>query len=172
MTTFEPVGYRSIRTGVLMSNLDSVYDYGVRNPRGRRMNDAEWEAFGGWALCLGSVNLYDVLPLCPPDVRVCAWVKSFAVFRPNVNPAYAWEPVIIRNPRTRRSRTEDTVRDWVSARITLRKGLVGAKPVAFNLWIIALLGVTENDTLDDLFPGTEGLMTAWGASIQELLFVS
>lgn len=45
MTTFEPVGYRSIRTGVLMSNLDSVYDYGVRNPRGRRMNEAEWSAY-------------------------------------------------------------------------------------------------------------------------------
>jgi hypothetical protein len=128
--------------------------------------------YDGWALCLGSVNLYDVLPLCPPDVRVCAWVKTFAAFKPNVNPAYAWEPVIIRGARAKRERTEDTVRDWVSAPITLRKGLVGAKPMAFNLWIIDVLGVTDEDTLDDLFPGTEGLMAAWGASMQELLFVS
>lgn len=45
MTTFEPVGYRSIRTGALMSSLDSVHDYGVRNPRGRRMREAEWSEY-------------------------------------------------------------------------------------------------------------------------------
>lgn len=48
----------------------------------------------GWALSTSSAALRDVLLLCPADVRVAAWVKPFAVFKPGVNPAYAWEPVI------------------------------------------------------------------------------
>lgn len=128
--------------------------------------------YDGWALSTASTTLQQVLAVCPSAVRVAAWVKPFASFKPGVNPAYAWEPVIFKGARAKRDRDEQTVRDWQAANITLQRGLVGAKPLAFNLWIIALLGVTEGDTLDDLFPGTEGLMTAWGASIQELLFVS
>lgn len=45
MTTFEPVGYRAPNTGVLTTNLQAHRDYGVRNSKGRRMNDAEWEAY-------------------------------------------------------------------------------------------------------------------------------
>src|SRR5574343_923275 len=48
----------------------------------------------GWALSLHTPSLRELLPLCPPDVRVGAWCKSFCSFKPNVNPAYAWEPVI------------------------------------------------------------------------------
>ena len=116
------------------------------------------EQFDGWALSLSSVTLHTLLPLCPPKVRVAAWVKPFAVFRPNVNPAYAWEPVIFSGSR-KRERYEDTVRDWCSANITLKKGLVGAKPPAFADWILDLLGVTPWDEFIDLFPGT-GAMTA------------
>lgn len=38
--------------------------------------------------------------------------------------------------------------------ITLKKGLVGAKPPAFCEWILDLLGWEPGDQLDDLFPGT------------------
>jgi hypothetical protein len=46
----------------------------------------------GWALSTSSPALRDVLPLCPADVRVMAWVKPFAAFKKNVRVAYAWEP--------------------------------------------------------------------------------
>jgi len=95
-----------------------------------------------------------VLRLCPPDVRVGAWVKPFASFKPGVNPAYAWEPVVFRGGRTKRARSEPTVRDWVSVSITLKKGLTGAKPRAFAEWIVEFLGAQPGDTIDDLFPGT------------------
>jgi hypothetical protein len=40
----------------------------------------------------------------------------------------------------------------------MRKGLVGAKPAEFNVWMLDLLGFDpELDTIDDLFPGTYGL---------------
>jgi hypothetical protein len=42
----------------------------------------------------------------------------------------------------------------------MRKGLVGAKPLAFNLWILDLLNYQEGDILDDLFPGTNGMADA------------
>lgn len=107
----------------------------------------------GWALSASSPSLRFLLPLCPPTVRVMAWVKPFCSFKPGVNPAYAWEPVLVQGGR-RRGRTQPTMRDFVSANITLRRGLAGAKPDAFFQWLIDVLNVQEGDTLDDLYPGT------------------
>lgn len=108
----------------------------------------------GWALSCSSPSLRWLMPYCPDDVRVSAWVKPFAVFKPNVNPAYAWEPVIWRGGRKKRGRREPTVRDWVSAEITLKKGLTGAKPEPFVWWLLDLLGLESHDTLTDIYPGT------------------
>jgi hypothetical protein len=117
----------------------------------------------GWALSLHTPSLRVLLPMCPEDCRVAAWVKPFASFKPNVNPAYAWEPVIWRGGR-KREREEPTVRDWVSANITLMKGLPGAKPDAFWYWLFELLGIRQGDTFVDLFPGTnrgQAALEAW-----------
>ena len=110
----------------------------------------------GWALSCSSPSLRYLLSLCPEDVRVMAWVKPFAVFKPNVPVAYAWEPVIVRGGR-KRTRQQPTVRDWVSANITLKKGLVGAKPAAFYHWLLDVLNVTGEDEVVDLYPGTATL---------------
>ena len=83
-----------------------------------------------WALSLHSPSLRTILPMCPEDVRVMAWVKPFAAFKANVNPAYAWEPVIVRGGR-KRTRWEDKIRDWVCERIMMKKGVPGAKPRDF-----------------------------------------
>lgn len=113
----------------------------------------------GWALSLASTNLADILPLCPADVRVMAWVKPFASFKPGVGVAYAWEPVIVRGGR-RRSRAQGTVRDWCAVNITLQRGLTGAKPRDFIWWLLDVLNVRPSDTVDDLFPGTGGVGAA------------
>lgn len=111
----------------------------------------------GWALSCSSPTLQYLLSLCPADVRVLAWVKPFAVFRPNVGLAYAWEPVIFRGGR-KITRSQPTIRDWVSANITLKKGLVGAKPPAFCTWLLDVLNVQKGDEVVDLYPGT-GILT-------------
>lgn len=111
----------------------------------------------GWAMSLHTPSLATILPMCPDDVRVCAWVKPFAVFKPNVNPGYCWEPVILRGGRTKRDRTEPTVRDYLAEPIALKKRLPGAKPLGFCMWILDLLGYRNGDTLDDLFPGTDAM---------------
>ena len=110
----------------------------------------------GWALSATSVSLPILLPMCPEGVRIMAWVKPFAIFKPNVNPAYAWEPVIVWGGR-KRGRDIPTVRDWVSCNITLKKGLTGAKPEAFCGWLLDVLHVQPGDEFFDLYPGTEVL---------------
>ncbi|MDH3582388.1 MAG: hypothetical protein OEM91_17415, partial [Hyphomicrobiales bacterium] len=99
--------------------------------------------------------------MCPEDVRIASWVKPFAVFKPNVTRAWTWEPVIFRGGRDI-PRSAPTWRDHVEAvsePITLKRGLVGAKPRAFCEWILGGLGWQAGDDLDDLFPGT-GIMDA------------
>ena len=127
----------------------------------------DWLSFeypDGWAMSLSSPSLKTILPMCPTDCRVSAWVKPFAIFKPNVNPTYAWEPVIWRGGR-KGDRNRATVRDWVSANITLKKGLTGAKPPEFSLWFLDILGYVEGDEIDDLFPGTGAVKAAWDTRI-------
>src|ERR1043166_5967819 len=52
-------------------------------------------SYDGWALSCSSPSLREILPMCPETVRVMAWVKPFCAFKVNVNPAYAWEPIIV-----------------------------------------------------------------------------
>jgi hypothetical protein len=117
----------------------------------------------GWAMSLNSNTLQTILSLCPSDVRIGAWVKPFAVFRPGVNPAYCWEPVIFRGGRTKRSRKVDTVRDYHEECITMKRGTPGAKPPGFVAWIVALLGadVRQGDTITDLFHGSGAMLGVW-----------
>jgi hypothetical protein len=121
----------------------------------------------GWALSCSSPSLRYLLPLCPDDVRIGAWVKPFHAFKKGVRPAYAWEPVIYRggrnvgHPPPPKGGKATTPRDWVSANITLQKGLVGVKPPAVCAWIFDLLGMQAGDTLVDLFPGSGAVTEAW-----------
>ncbi len=118
------------------------------------------EGYDAWALSCSSPSLPVLLPMCPSGVRIAAWVKPFCIFKPNVNPAYAWEPVLFKVGR-KRTRDQLTERDWVSVNITLRKGLTGAKPEAFCFWLFRLLNLQSGDTLDDLFPGTGIVTDCW-----------
>ena len=123
----------------------------------------------GWALSLSSPSLKQILPLAPDTARVMAWVKPFAVFKPNVNPAYAWEPVIVHGGR-KMGRGMPTVRDWHSANITLRKGLCGAKPESFCRWICDVLGAQPGDEMHDLYPGTGVMGRVWESRIMPIEF--
>jgi hypothetical protein len=116
----------------------------------------------GWALSMSSVTLRTLLPLCPEDVRVMAWVKPWAVFRKGVNPAYGWEPVIVRGGRKHRV-SQPTVTDWIAVSITRQRGTVGAKPEAFVWWVLSVLNVKADDEFVDLFPGSKAVSRAWEA---------
>jgi hypothetical protein len=123
----------------------------------------------GWGMSLSTPSLWTILPMCPADVRVGAWVKPFASFKPNVNPGYCWEPVIFRGGRGL-GRDIDTVRDYVSEGITLRRGLTGAKPERFCWWVFDMLGAQPGDAMADLFPGSGAVTRAWRSYQHERLF--
>lgn len=125
--------------------------------------------YDAWALSCSSPSLREILAYCPPAVRVAAWVKPFCSFKPNVNPAYAWEPVIFHGSRAVRGRGQTTVRDWVSANITLKRGLSGAKPEEFCFWLFDLLGMRADDEFCDLFPGTGAVTKAWHKWCQQIV---
>lgn len=121
----------------------------------------------GWALSSSVPALRTLWPMCPPDVRVGAWVKTFSAFKRGVRPAYAWEPVLYwrgRNPPRfahqppQKGGKQTTPKDFVAAPITLKKGLTGAKPLAFCEWVLDLLNVQPGDEVVDMFPGT-GIMS-------------
>lgn len=143
--------------------------------------DTHWRLVGhlninypdGWAMSATSGSLRQLLPLCPPDVRVSPWCKTFSAFKKGVRPAYAWEPVIWRGGRNpangyphapppkggKQNTPKDFHETWsqeggLFAPITLRKGFTGAKPPEFCRWILDLLNYQPGDEMDDLFPGT------------------
>ena len=138
---------------------DPTYDNVDEHASLFRRLDAD---FDGWAYSLGATmaEVKALAPYFPDDARLGAWVKPFAVFKPGVNPAYAFELVVFK-PARRRGRDLPTVRDWVSANITLKKGLTGAKPEAFSFWIFEILGAQPHDEFVDLFPGTGAVTEAW-----------
>lgn len=123
----------------------------------------------GWALSCSSPSLRLLLPLCPDDVRVGAWVKPFHAYKKGVRPAYAWEPLLFRGGRNTNPPTPDkggeaiTPKDFVSANITLRKGFPGAKPLEFCWWVFDLLGAEPLDDFHDIFPGSGAVTEAWDA---------
>jgi hypothetical protein len=121
---------------------------------------ARLETFDAWALSLSSPSLQQMLPLCPEGVRVGSWVKPFCAFRPNVNPAYAWEPVIFKLSR-QRTRQQMTIRDWHSANMTMERGLCGVKPESFCVWLFEMLNLQPGDKFFDLFEGSGAVTRAF-----------
>lgn len=126
----------------------------------------------GWALSCHVPSLRTLLPLCPDDVRVGAWVKPFHALKKGVRPSYGWGPVLYRggrNPPTHKhppppkGGKATTPRDFIAENITLRRGLVGVKPDRVCWWIFDMLGLAAGDTLDDLYPGSGAVGRAWTA---------
>lgn len=115
-------------------------------------------SYDGWALSTSADALRDLLPLCPPDVRVCAWVKPVGACPATYGLHNCWEPLLVVPARSLRP----GVRDWISAQPARFGGnLPGRKPLAFAAWLFDCLGLLPGDELVDLFPGTGIIGRAW-----------
>lgn len=138
------------------------YGEGAREVNHRLLVNHLDDEFDAWALSTGSYCLGEVLDYCPDDVRIASWVKPFAVFKPGVNPAYAWEPIIFSLGRQHPTgEGHETVRDWVSANVTVERGTAGAKPEEVCYWLFRLLNLKPDDEFVDLFPGSGAVSDAW-----------
>lgn len=137
--------------------------YGKEPTYGGEVDHAELvasllERYDGWALSTGAYALRAVLPLCPPNVRICAWVKPIGVSSRTQGLHNTWEPLIVSPGR----RLAPGKRDWFSAQPARGGGnLIGRKPLAFCAFLFDALGMLQGDSLDDLFPGTGIVARAW-----------
>lgn len=115
-------------------------------------------SYDGWALSTSAAALQELLPLCPPGVRVCAWTKPGGVPPGTRGPHNTWEVVIVKPAR----RERPGVRDSIVCHPARGGGsLPGRKPIAFVRWVIALLGARRGDELVDLYPGTGVVGRVW-----------
>jgi len=112
----------------------------------------------GFALSCNPANLTWLLPAATRKVRVCAWVKPYRQLW-TVGVQYSWEPVLLVGGHADPKRRPMVV-DWLLCKPTRKRGLCGANPALFNHWILDLLGYVDGDTLDDLYPGTNGMAVA------------
>lgn len=134
-------------------------------------------AYDAWALSTSASALPYVLSLCPPGVRVAAWFRGSRHNSQAGIPQQAWEPVIyagqiVRKPsrtadgdvfRHGGTRRVDALVHVARPRTTDPDRVIGAKSATFARWLFDLLGATPDDTLDDLFPGSGGILRAWNA---------
>ena len=147
-------------------------------------------SYDTWALSTSAAALQEVLAVCPPGVRVAAWVRGARENKGATGPLTSWEPVIYGGQLlTRRvhlvdstdlsrvderpvaenlldgsdlqTRRVDSLVAGVAARTTDPKRVVGAKPAAFCGWLFRLLDARPGDVFVDVFPGSGGVARAW-----------
>lgn len=135
----------------------------------------------GWVMSLSEKSLRHILPLCPDDCRVAAWITDRARFAGKaVAVRKHFEPVIFRGGREHAetgNRTADFIVTqqepmnngqprYIMCRRDIESGkiFVGRKPTKFALWVLDLLGVQNGDLIDDLFPGSGAVKRAWDTS--------
>ena len=117
--------------------------------------------YDGWAIALSADSLALYLSACPPGVRVGVWWKR------NTMPSGArvhnrWEPVIFFIPADRRSREVEGFLETTDVLDApkLNTGFVGAKPPAWTRWVLAVLGHSPEDSVDDIFNGSGAVSRA------------
>ena len=141
-------------------------DYGGEVDHEELINQLQSQ-FDGWILHthVPGLRMMERKGWIPDEVRLCSWVKSFAAFKRNVPVAYAWEPVIIKACRKPVVSGRQVMRDFIETPaikcpITLQRGLAGAKPEKVCWWAFELAGLTPDDELIDLYPGTGAVSVA------------
>lgn len=161
-------------------------DYSGNGPSDRHPEAGIWDSPGahrdlvsrlvaeydGWAVALSPDSLRVYLEVCPSDVHVMVWYRRNGM--PGGNRVRrSWEPVIIRQPPSRRGRKEVmmTTSDVLDVPAG-RPRFAGAKPPQWTRWVLTALGYDPAvDELDDIFTGSgavlaaaDGLLPIGGAS--------
>lgn len=114
--------------------------------------------FNGWALSTSARALRQLLPLCPPEIRVCAWVKPGGAPPQTYGLHNVWEAVLVLQGR----RLQPGRRDALYVHPARFGGeLPGRKPLKFCAWLFDALGMLPGDELVDFFPGTGIVTRAW-----------
>lgn len=132
----------------------------------------------GWAISLSERSLRTILPMCPPEARVAAWITDRPRFAGKAVPVRKhFEPVIFMGGRSY-AETGNRAADYIVTKqeplpagtpryamvksdIRAGKTFLGRKPRAFALWLFDLLGLQAGDEFVDLFPGSGAVTAAY-----------
>lgn len=136
-------------------------------PGGREVDHAslvhELRKYDGWALSTSQAALRDVLPSCPPGIRIAVWVRSCRATRSR-RPLNAWEPLIFYQARPLSTSVVQDLHDVLEYRGRYRAypgAMVGMKPPQFAVWMFRLLGASPIDAFHDIYPGSGAVSRAW-----------
>lgn len=111
----------------------------------------EASKYDGWALSTDEDGVREVLHLCPPEARLCPWVKPIGASTRTGGIHSAAEYLIV----VRGRQDPPGRRNWLCAQPARGGGtLMGRKPIAFCAWMFDLLGLRPGDTFVDVFPGS------------------
>jgi len=161
--------------------------YRVLHPNAMAWNDPEThralidrlqaEFPDGWALSLSERSLRTILPMCPPEARVAAWISDRPRYAGKAVPVRKhFEPVIFAGGRsyeetgnraadfivTKQERLPAGTPRYAMVKSDIRAGktFLGRKPAAFAMWVFDLLGLRAGDEFVDLFPGSGAVTSA------------
>lgn len=117
--------------------------------------------YDGWALSTSARALRDLLPLCPADAHLCAWVKPKSGNQAKHTRGFhnVFEAVIVKPARLASPGVPDAL--TIDAARLGGSDLIGRKPLQFCAWLFRALGAAPGDAFDDLFPGSGIVAAAW-----------
>jgi len=115
--------------------------------------------YNGWALSTSARALREILPLCPPEARVCAWFKPGDAPPATYGLHNTWEAVVVLQGRRMQPGIPDSIYKHPAR---FGGDLVGRKPLVFCAWLFKAMGILPGDSFEDLFPGTGIVGRAWG----------
>lgn len=114
--------------------------------------------YDGWALSTSWAALREVLPLCPENVHVCAWVKPIGVSSKTKGLHCTWEALIVKPCRE----LTPGKRDFLIAQPAKGGGsLMGRKPIKFCAFLFEAIGALPGDHFDDIYPGSGIVSKCW-----------
>lgn len=147
------------------------------------INRLQAEYPDGWVMSLSERSLGTILPMCPKEARVVAWITDRPRFAGKAVPVRKhFEPLIFCGGRpyadtgnraadfivTKQERLPAGQPRYAMVKSDIRAGrtFLGRKPVAFSLWLLDLLGWKPGDKIDDLFPGSGAVQAAWATKVK------
>jgi len=115
--------------------------------------------YDGWAIATSSDGLSCYHPL-PVPARIMVWHKPTAPAGSH-RISSKWEAVIVYTPAARRGhRGPGQVHDVLRCNAP-QAGFPGSKPTRWTRWVLDALGyLQDEDTVDDLFPGSGSVAAA------------
>lgn len=119
--------------------------------------------YDGWAIAMSVHSLSVYLSAVETDsrngIRVGVWHKPAAVTSGS-RVTNCWEPVLFKIPQDRRGWKSGTASRDVFTFNPPKSGFMGAKPKEWVQWVVEVLGVTEQDSVEDLFYGSGAVTQA------------